>query len=590
MHFNCTSATVLTPAPAPTPVPRREGPSQLPLGGSARGIVNLGGGPAARADDPVFERFQQIDLQWADIEPEEGVYNWTLPDALALSINASGRMAVYKVNANIKPAWLYGIVPWSNVTWTTEQHDGRTAMYWHPAYVAALTRRIAAQAEWLATSPHGKYYTYVRQTWAAIGEEGLGIPAGKGAAVAALRDGKNWNVPSGCTPHSACDPPPSYDAGGGSAVVSPTDEVYLAAIGGAWVDAFNRSANKQWHGVLLLRANGYDTRWANLTTELMSQAGFGWFHTGAGMEQTQCFNQTFRYAPFRRDCLEQHGVVCFAESCGMPSFAGPKGPKKTPALQASNFSRIQGAYWELLSDMNAGVHVCGVHSGSFLNPFMAQRNYAEMYSWADSYIGLHASPELAPGGWIAFRAADHEGETPATLIGDDYSFLLHRLPGMTEDTSAGEEKCGTSWGEGNFSTPYGAWCRSLPAGASMFLALDQALARSLASGRWNPTVRLVYSAGAGAGGAPGAEAEAAPSRLEVHLEVRYDSGAAGGAVAIDTSTTAAAPPPSPSSWRDVRVDVMGAAFARGGTNGADVWVTNLGSEAALVHMVEVAHP
>ena len=114
-----------------------------------------------------------IEPEGADIEPEEGVYNWTLPDALALSINASGRMAVYKVNANVKPAWLYGIVPWSNVTWTTEQHDGRTAMYWHPAYVAALTRRIAAQAEWLATSPHGKYYSYVRQTWAAIGEEGL---------------------------------------------------------------------------------------------------------------------------------------------------------------------------------------------------------------------------------------------------------------------------------------------------------------------------------------------------------------------------------------------------------------------------------
>ena len=30
-------------------------------------------------------------------------------------------------------------------------------------------------------------------------------------------------------------------------------------------------------------------------------------------------------------------------------------------------------------------------------------------------------------------------------------------------------------------------------------------------------------------------------------------------------------------------------FARGGANGADVWVKNLGSEAALIHMVEVAH-
>jgi hypothetical protein len=193
MKFTCTSVIVQAP---PTPVPRRAGPPQLPLGGSARGIVNLGGGPAAQAGDPAFERFQQVDLQWTDIEAKEGEYNFSKLESLALSINASGRMAVFKVNSNFKPRWLYDKVPWSNITWTPEQMDGRTAMYWHPAYVAALTRRIAAEARWLATSPHGHLYTYVRQTWAAIGEEGLGIPAGKGAAVKALRDGSSpaWVV------------------------------------------------------------------------------------------------------------------------------------------------------------------------------------------------------------------------------------------------------------------------------------------------------------------------------------------------------------------------------------------------------------
>ena len=212
-------------------------------------------------------------------------------------------------------------------------------MYWHPAYIAALSRRIAKQAEWLATSPHGHLYSYVRQTWAAIGEEGLGIPTNKGAAVAALRNGKNWIVPSGCRPTSACDPPPSYHAGDGTGLTSPTNAAYLSAIGDAWLDAFNRSVRTDWHGVLLLRANGYNTRWANITTERMSEGGFGWFHTGAGMTETQCFNQTFRYAPFRRDCLGDRGVVCFAESCGMRSFAGPKGPKKTPASPRANRNR-----------------------------------------------------------------------------------------------------------------------------------------------------------------------------------------------------------------------------------------------------------
>ena len=574
MKAQCTSAMV---AKAPTPVPRREGPPQLPFQGSARGIVNLGGGPPAAAADPVFERFQQIDLQWSDIEPEEGVYNWTLPESLALAINASGRMAVYKVNANYKPAWLYEKVPWSNTTWTAEQMDGKTAMYWHPTYIEAMTRRIAAQAQWLAASPHGKLYAYVRQTWAAIGEEGLGIPMNKGAAVAALRDGKNWIVPSGCVPKSACAPPPSYDAGnkGTTALSSPTDVAYLAAIGDAWINAFNRTVQTEWRGVLLLRANGYDTRWANITTAMMSTGGFGWFQTGAGMTESQCFNQTFRYAPFRRDCLTEHGVVCFAESCGMQQFAGPD-QTGTPGLRASNFSRIQGAYWELLSNMASGVHVCGVHSSTFLNTWMAQRNFASMYSWADAYIGLHASPEFAPGAWIAFRPADREGKTPTTLIGD-YGFLMQRLSGLKRDTSIGEEKCGTSWEEGNASTPYGAWCRSLPSGGAVALTLDPALARIFATTK-NTTVRFVYSVGVHS------NAAAAP-----RLEVRYDNGAAGGAVAITTAAGGGAGDDKKSSWRDVSVRVMDAVFSRGGANGADVWVTNLGAEAAVIHMVEVAH-
>ena len=103
--------------------------------------------------------------------------------------------------------------------------------------------------------------------------------------------------------------------------------------------------------------------------------------------------------------------------------------------------------------MASGMHVCGVHSSTFLNPYMTQPNYASIYSWADSYIGLHASTTLAPGAWIAFRPADHEGTTPSTLIGD-YTFMMQRVATAKGDTSVGQLKCGTSWEKGNFSTPY----------------------------------------------------------------------------------------------------------------------------------------
>lgn len=84
-------------------------------------------------------------------------------------------------------------------------------------------------------------------------------------------------------------------------------------------------------------------------------------------------------------------------------------------------------------------------------------------------------------------------------------------------------------------------------------------------------------------------AATSPSRAQAArlLEVRYDNGSgARGAVAIHATAAVSS---SPSSWRDVRVNVTDAAFVRGGVGGADVWVTNVGREAVEIHMVEVAH-
>ena len=100
-----------------------------------------------------------------------------------------------------------------------------------------------------------------------------------------------------------------------------------------WMSSFGRSSttttpaqqsSQNLSTVLLLRANegieggGNDavmtnatyltTNYTYLTTnegvkggafyqhlDRVLSGGFGWFHTGAAMEETQCFNQTFRY-------------------------------------------------------------------------------------------------------------------------------------------------------------------------------------------------------------------------------------------------------------------------------------------------------
>ena len=47
-------------------------------------------------------------------------------------------------------------MPYVNITWNAEQMDGKTAMYWHPSYVAALTRRIRATAAFLRGTEVGR--------------------------------------------------------------------------------------------------------------------------------------------------------------------------------------------------------------------------------------------------------------------------------------------------------------------------------------------------------------------------------------------------------------------------------------------------
>ena len=136
-----------------------------------------------------------------------------------------------------------------------------------------------------------------------------------------------------------------------------------------WMDSFGISEVNSNHmptTVLLLRADEGTTDGLFYTKyyKRILAGSFGWFHTGAAMEETQCFNQTFRYEPFLRDCLTNK-VVGFAEACGLKDFAG-RSPK-TPALKAANFSNLQGGYWILISNMASEVHVSGVHSKAFLH-------------------------------------------------------------------------------------------------------------------------------------------------------------------------------------------------------------------------------
>ena len=179
-------------------------------------------------------------------------------------------------------------------------------------------------------------------------------------------------------------------------------------------------------------------------------------------------------------------------------------------------------------------------------------------------MGLHASPQLAPGAWIAFR--DHGDAHPPA---GDFSFLMHRVEGVPEDSSTGAQQCGSSPYDGNASVGYGAWCRRLPAGASLFVKLDEAFARGF-SGKAH--LRLVQSFAVGAA-----------------LELFYDNGnGSAGRLALMSGST----PPAgtaETTWQDSSRVVDDAVFRQGGVHRADLWVVNRGEEVGEIHMVEVRH-
>jgi hypothetical protein len=85
------------------------------------------------------------------------------------------------------------------------------------------------------------------------------------------------------------------------------------------------------------------------------------------------------------------------------------------------------------------------------------------FQFAAKYAGYHASPQAAPGAWVAFREGD-------TLTGD-YTFLMQRETDQTREIK----------NAGPGDQRFGAWARLLPRDQTMQLALHEAFAASLAT-------------------------------------------------------------------------------------------------------------
>jgi len=137
----------------------------------------------------------QVVVQWADLEPAEGSYDFAPIEA---ALHALGdKAATLQVNGNRKPEWLFDVVPYCMDKLGEQVADKQgTLMYWHPRHQRAYLNFLRAFGDFVKASPWREHVLGIRLNFNALGTEHWRIDA-------AHRDLGAWITPSGATTGTA---------------------------------------------------------------------------------------------------------------------------------------------------------------------------------------------------------------------------------------------------------------------------------------------------------------------------------------------------------------------------------------------------
>ena len=410
----------------------------------------------------------QVVVQWRDVDLDEGTYDFSSIARELHFLKEKRKMTTIQINGNLKPEWLFRVVPYFPGKLSVQVRDERgTLMYWHPIHLQAYRKMLDAFGSFLEKCEDRDAVLGIRMNFNAIGTEHMNVPP-------EARDLKNWIIPAGDT-----------IAEEWTQVLAKTYETTVV----------NTFIEKVGPHLRVFVRNNIKPDIEEYYRKHFNNGTLAWFHTSSEAEPHSAGTE-IQYRRFIEYCRSGK-TVGYAEP-----WASAWGDHGNSTPDDRWCSPPQWNYWRLLLDLHCGVSFIALYandlnvalSGKYAGKYDENRDklgymgeFMEAFTFTHKYAGLHASPEKSPGAWIAFRGNDtilakNTGITPTqrklSYLTGDYNFLMERLPDKT-------------LAEHNIGPPeqrFGAWARLLPAGESIKIKTDERFAGSLKKG----SIRIIF--------------------------------------------------------------------------------------------------
>jgi hypothetical protein len=447
-----------------------------------------------------YVRGGQITVEWPQIEPSRGRFDWRSLDSELAWYHGIGRQATVQVNSTTaKPSWIWNVVANCGLV-----HGQAAPQYWDPAYMTVQNELVSALAAHLKASPYAGNVALVRAAPNAIGTE--------------LTD-----MPSGYT----CRATP-----GGHKVST----LWSTTIRNQYYyDVMNLYRQK------LLPAVQVALR-AQLWTQWPQNSPASWLTTGGAMIMGTAADVDPNPV---RDAFDLYAYQHVRMGTGNGYWE--------PIDHGGKKNLVSWNWWRILMELDKGVRSIGVY-GDVLAKGATDPEYRAAFDFANRYAGHQWDPPHSPGAWVALRQGS------GRMAGNFTWFMTQLNPDGTStalDSNAGAAMIGPA------GQRFGRYARRI-AGGTTRSGMSFALAPGFRTGLGGAqtTLRVTYlDSGSG------------------RFTVRWGTAASQAATVAKSGSGA---------WKTATFGVPGGAYAGKLAGGADVAVSETGTDATAFAMVEVS--